>query len=232
MPTAGASGMTEPSTLDWDAPEFDEEPSTTSVSSAIGGIFGDSLAQKASTSSSNAMLLPAAASSPMPDKAGIAGVGGTLLLGSSLGTLPGTAAAPLPATALPASDASGLTSAAAMPSVPEQEKAGADNSQPFALPQPGVPHSAHGGNGKQPGSGLSLGIFGAVQPSGAAALQTQQAQPPPAVPLLPTQHAQPPSTLPGTVFGQQVPEQVGGFAAGAPQAQPRKMVRAKRFSRK
>ncbi|BDA45582.1 hypothetical protein COCOBI_07-3690 [Coccomyxa sp. Obi] len=235
VPTAGASGMTEPNNLDWDAPEFNEEPSTTSVSSATGAQRekdGDSLAQKAGISSSNAGLFPAAASSPVNDKAGTAGGSGTLLLGSSLGTLPGTAAATLPAApALPASDASGLTLAAAMPSVPEQENASADN-QPFAFAQPSTPDGARGGDGKQPGSGLSLGIFGAVQQSGAVALSTQQAQPPPVMPQLPTQHAQPPSILPGTIFGQQIPEQVGGFAAGAPQAQPRKMVRAKRFSRK
>lgn len=211
IPTAGASGMTEPDFLDWDAPEFDDAPSTTSVSSATGTqreLDGDSLALKASTSSSNAALFPAAASSPMTDKAGVTEESGSLLLGNGLGTPPGTAAAPLPAPALSASDASGLTLAAAVPSVPKQEKDSADNSQHFAFAQPSIPDGAHGGDGKQPGSGFPLGIFGAVQQSGAAALPTQQPQLPPVLPQLPTQHPQPPSTQPGTIFGQQIPDQV------------------------
>ena len=199
---AGISSMTVPNTLDWDAPEFDEEPSTISISSANGADHGDTLAQNTSISSSNAVLFPAAASSPMTDKAGVAGGSGTLMLCSSLGILPGTAAAPLPAPARPASDASGLTLAAAMPSVPAQEKASAGNIQPFASAQRIIADGAH--SGKQPGSGVPLGIFGAVQQSGAAALPTQQGQPSPIVPHLPTQNAQPP----GTAFGQQGPEQV------------------------
>ena len=196
---ASASSKAAQDLLNWDAPEFAEEPSTSrldTTAAARAETNVDLPANLAGLPSSTSATPATAVSSPLLAKM----VGHSAVLGNDLGTPSSAAAAHQPAPILPAADAPGLnpaiSPAAVAPAVPEHNVSSAgDTVQSFAFGKPlstGGPLDS-GGPGQLSGN-KPLAVFGEPQHSGAAALQTQNA---------------PQQTMPpGPLFGQIVPEQV------------------------
>lgn len=199
-----ANGAAAQDVLDWDTPEFAEEPSASSASLLAAPLAengGGLLLQNVGHSSSSKAMVSPVVSSPAPEGTGASGDGSNLLAKDSTVTPPGTAAQPpaLPSSP-PGPNAPGTPATTAPPSV--QEGAAAGILQPFtfvsALGQHSAPAGTSGGGGQhaaqQAGSSV-LGVFGAAQQIPAAVAQLQPAQP-----LAPQAEV---------IFGQPKPEQVG-----------------------
>ncbi len=206
--------------LEWEAPEFVEGSSTPCLGPASGSgaeKHVDMPAQQAGLPSSHPALPAAAVSSPV--LAGEGGLGRIALLGNDLGTPSGTAPAHVPAPVFTAPDAgpnSTSSPAAAAPIVPGQKVISAAQQtdapvlQPQHAPQQTILPGATFGQPIPEQVFVSRSTFLVVR-----SWLTQGCKD-------------------GTGCFTEINcvEQAAGFAAGAPQGQPRKMVRAKRFSRR